>query len=265
MPTFEPDHHLECGKLNMRPIVENGGRDGRQEERVDVGAVLAVCLPAYTATITGTYSYDGVAVTAVYSDITGGRVLAYGSGAGNVWGTIDTAAGTFRIEDVPPGSSVSVQLELDRSQPSDGDGAYGGDLIGIAVTSIASASDTVFVSVGMRSVVHFTSPFNSNSSVSGFFNTGAGTQQVEVVFTPQNGDGWTNYQTTNVIIAACGAAGWADVLQELFSTTGAGSLEIRGDRLAVSSRTSTPAFRGWYLRPRHSAARCGRSLEPLGE
>ncbi len=342
--------------------------------------VFAVCVPAYAATITGTYSYDGVAVAAVYSDITGGRVLAYGSGAGNVWGTIDTAAGTFRIEDVPPGS-VTVQLELDRSQPSDDDGSDAGDLIGVAVTSIASALDTVSVSVSMRSVVHFTNPFDSNAPVSASFNTcpsgaavdspvtvrweavprattydvavrrqacgntniesttiqqstteiavtlgtatgedhvdvwlectgGAGTnlcsipfisyqdnsaqsfaihesggdagrgtdhadgffipavartsgvgtaywssavtvvntdtssQQIDVIFTPQDGDGWTNYQTTNVTIAAGAAAGWTDVLQELFSTTGAGSLEIRGDKLAVSSRTSTPAVGG---------------------
>jgi hypothetical protein len=69
-------------------------------------------------------------------------------------------------------------------------------------------------------------------------------QNVEVVFTPRNKDGWTNYQTRNINFAANSAQSWDDVLDELFSRDGAGSLEIRGSGLVVSSRTSTPAAGG---------------------
>ena len=69
-------------------------------------------------------------------------------------------------------------------------------------------------------------------------------QNVEVVFTPRNKDGWTNYQTRNISFAANSAQSWDDVLDELFSRDGSGSLEIRGSGLVVSSRTSTPAAGG---------------------
>jgi hypothetical protein len=346
-----------------------------------LAVVLVTCLPAGAATITGSYTYDGVAVASVYTDITGAKVQAYDYDTnGAVWGTVDTVAATFRIENVPIGQNVLVQLELDRSQPSDNDGFDGGDLIGVAVVTIASNSDDINVVVDMRSVVHFTSPFDSEVPMNGEFNTcpvgpttpspatvrwgavpnattynvrvrrhrcdhstivdelnqqgateisvtlgtvsedhvgiwlecvgnagtnlcfmpyvamldnsvqayafhggsggsgrgadhtdgffipvvartsgvgtsfwstavtvvntGAGQQQVEVAYTPQDEDGWTAYETTDVTIAAGAAQNWSDVLQELFSTTGAGSLEVRGDNLAVSSRTSTPADGG---------------------
>jgi len=347
-----------------------------------MAVVLVACLPAGAATINGTYTYDGVSVATVHNDITGAKVQAYlydGSGD-SFWGTVDIEAGTFRIENAPVGENVAVQLELDRSQPSDNDGLDGGDLIGLEVFTVASASATVDVEVDVQSVVHFTAPFDSEGPVDGTFNscpvgpatdspatvrwnavpratsysvdvrrlgcnhslisqelsqqstteiavtlgtagedhvgmwlectgsagtnlcrmpylamqdtsarayvfheTGAGEgrgtdhadgffipavartsgvgtsywstevtvvntdasqQQVEVVFTPRNLDGWTNYQTTDVTIAAGAARSWGDVLQNLFSTTGAGSLEVRGDNLAVSSRTSTPAAAG---------------------
>jgi hypothetical protein len=134
--------------------------------------VLAVCLPAGAATITGTYTYDGVAVATVYSDLTGATVRTYDYGtSGTVWGTVDTAAETFRIENVPVGQDVLVQIELDRSQPSDNDGFDGGDLIGLRVVTIVSDSDTIDVSIHMRSVVHFTSPFDSEASMSADFNS----------------------------------------------------------------------------------------------
>jgi hypothetical protein len=69
-------------------------------------------------------------------------------------------------------------------------------------------------------------------------------QDVEVVFTPRNKDGWTNFQSVNVGFAANSAQSWDDVLNEIFSRDGAGSLEIRGSGLVVSSRTSTPAAGG---------------------
>jgi len=344
--------------------------------------VLAACLQAGAATINGTITYDGESLATVFDDITGAKVQAYlydGSGD-SFWGTVDTGAGTFQIENAPVGENVAVQLELDRSQPSDNDGFDGGDLIGLEVVTVPSASATVDVEVDARSVVHFTAPFDSEAQLDGPFNscpvgpatdspatvrwdpvpratsygvnvlrvgcvntlisqaltqqstteiavtlgtagedhvrivvectgsagtnlcympfvamqdtlvqayafheTGAGEgrgsehtdgyfvpavartsgvgtsywstevtivntdasqQQVEVVYTPQNGDGWTDYETTDVTIAAGAVQRWADVLQDLFSTTGAGSLEVRGNNLAVSSRTSTPADGG---------------------
>jgi len=345
-------------------------------------AVAAMCAPMWAATITGTYTYDGVSVANVHTDITGAKVQAYDySGTGDsVWGTVDTAAGTFRIENAPVAENVGVQLELDRSQPSDNDGFDGGDLIGLEVITIASASDNIEVPMDVRSVVHFTAPFDSEAAMNGTFNScpvgdatanpatvrwdavpnaatydvwvrrqrcdnssisqslsqqstteisvtlgtdsedhvaiwldcrgnagtnlcympfvemqdatvqayvfrgsggspgrgtdhsdgyfipavartsGVGTsywstavtivntdasqQQVEVVYTPRDGEGWTNYETTDVTIAAGAARNWSDVLHELFSGTGAGSLEVRGDNLAISSRTSTPADEG---------------------
>jgi hypothetical protein len=346
-----------------------------------LAVALAVCLPGRAATITGTYTYDGAAVATVFTDITGAKVQAYDYDTnGSVPGTVDTAAGTFRIEDVPVGQNVLVQLELDRSQPPNNGAFDGGDLIGLEVIAIASASDVIDVPVDLRSVVHFTAPFDSGALQGDYFNTcpagaavaspatvrwdavprvmtysvwvrrqrcdhsiisqtssqqstteidvslgmagedhvgiwmectgsagtnlcfmpyvdmrdgsvqaylfheigvaeGRGTdhpdgffipavartpgvgasfwstavtvvntdatqQQVELVFTPQDVDGWTNYQTADVTIDAGAARRWNDVLQDLFSTTGAGSLEVRGDNLAISSRTSTPAATG---------------------
>jgi hypothetical protein len=353
-----------------------------RKSMMTLAALLVAWLPVWAATINGTYTYDGGPVSAVHNDLTGAKVQAYLSdGSGDsVYGTVDTAAGTFHIEDVPVGESVAVQLELDRSQPSDNDGYDAGDLIGHEAVTVATVSDTVDVAVDVRSVMHFTSPFDSSAPVDSTFNScpvgaavdspatvrwdavpsatsynvtvrritcnhslisqtvtqqstteiavtlgtdgedhvgiwlectgsagtnlcsmpfiemqdvlaqaylfhesGAGTgrgtdhadgffipavartsgvgtsywstavtivntdvseQQVEVVFTPRDGDGWTNYQTTDVTVAAGAARSWADVLQDLFSTTGAGSLEVRGNNLAVSSRTSTPAEDG---------------------
>jgi hypothetical protein len=346
-----------------------------------LAVVLALCAPAWAATITGSYTYDGVAVASVYGDITGAKVHAYDyDTSGTVFGTVDTAAATFRIENVPVGENVLVQVELDRSQPSDNDGFDGGDLIGLKVVSVSSDSDDIDVAVEMLSVVHFTSPFDSDASMDGTFNscpagdataspatvrwdavpnvttytvyvrrqqcdhsiisqmltqqstteidvtlgtgsedhiaiwiecagnvstnlcympfvamqdtlvqayvfhesgsdtgrgsdhtdgyfvpavartsgvgtsywstevtvvnTDAGQQQVEIVYTPRDGDGWTDYETTNVTIGGGAASNWTDVLHELYSTTGAGSLEVRGDNLVVSSRTSTPADGG---------------------
>jgi hypothetical protein len=69
-------------------------------------------------------------------------------------------------------------------------------------------------------------------------------QDVEVIFTPRNKDGWTNYQTANLKVAANSSRRWDDVVGSLFSRDGAGSLEVRGSGLVVSSRTSTPAEGG---------------------
>jgi len=48
----------------------------------------------------------------------------------------------------------------------------------------------------------------------------------------------------SVIVPAFTQLTWSDILVELFSATGAGALEIRGNDLAVTSRTSTPDGHG---------------------
>ncbi len=348
-----------------------------------VVAALFVALPTGAATVTGTYTFDGLAVSDTFSDITGAKAFTYDYDSyERSYGTVDTTAGTFRIEDVAVGQNVLVQIELDRSQPTDDDGFDGGDLIGLKVVTISSPSDEIDVAIDMRSVVHFTSPFDSEATMDGAFNTcpaggatlspatvrwdavpraatydvsvrrqrcnghstisstssqqstteigvtlgteneedhvaiwiectgntgtnlcfmpyvpmqdtlvqaylfhktgsdsgrgtdhadgffipavartsGVGTsywstavtvvntdsssQQVEIAYTPQDTDGWTDYQTVDVSIPAGAAVSWSDVLDDLFTTTGAGSLEVRGDGLMISSRTSTPAATG---------------------
>jgi hypothetical protein len=70
------------------------------------------------------------------------------------------------------------------------------------------------------------------------------TQDVELVLTPQDVDGWTEYESRTVVIPALTARRWDNVMLSLFAATGAGSLEVRGHDLAISSRTSTPAPAG---------------------
>ncbi|MCU0233619.1 MAG: hypothetical protein MUE90_06240 [Thermoanaerobaculales bacterium] len=345
-------------------------------------AALAAGTIASAATVTGSFSYDGVAVAAVHSDIQAAVVRTYDYGTGHsTWGTVDLGAATYRIEDVPAGNDVLVQLELDRSQPANNDGYDGGDLIGYKLISVASASDALSVDISLRSVLHFSSPLDSSSAIDGSFGacpvggavdspvtvrwdavpratsysvsvrrqrcdhsiiestpsqqstteisvtlgtapnedhvavwlecsgssgdslcfmpylgysdafaqiyafhargaaTGRGTdhedgyflpavanlagvaptywsssltvvnlddstQDVELVLTPQDVDGWTEYESRTVVIPALTARRWDNVMLSLFAATGAGSLEVRGHDLAISSRTSTPAPAG---------------------
>ncbi|MEE4271462.1 MAG: hypothetical protein V2I67_07310 [Thermoanaerobaculales bacterium] len=66
-------------------------------------------------------------------------------------------------------------------------------------------------------------------------------QHIDITYTPRGENGLETYSQETVVIDALSQITWADILGELFSTTGAGSLEIRGQELAVVSRTSTPA------------------------
>ncbi len=345
-------------------------------------AALVAGTGASAATITGSFTYDGVAVASVHSDVQAAVVRTYDYGSGqSTWGTVDLGAATYRIEGVPVGNEVLVQLELDRSQPANNDGYDGGDLIGYELVSIASASDALSVDISLRSVVHFSAPMDSSSAVDGSFgacpvggaadspvtvrwdavpraatytvrvgrhrcdhstiestspqqsateisvtlgtatdedyvsvwlecsgssgdnlcfmpylgyldafaqiyafhargaasgrgsdhedgyfipavanlagvaptywsssltviNLDESTQDVELVLTPQDGDGWTEYESRTVAIPALTARQWGNVMGELFAATGAGSLEVRGHDLAISSRTSTPASAG---------------------
>ncbi len=66
----------------------------------------------------------------------------------------------------------------------------------------------------------------------------------DVTYTPRGNDGAVSFMTTRVTVPARSQLSWADVLDELFSTEGAGALEILGTDLAVTSRTSTPDGHG---------------------
>lgn len=69
-------------------------------------------------------------------------------------------------------------------------------------------------------------------------------RQLEITYTPRDHDGTTTYSTDSVMISAGTMVSWDDIVADLFGTTGAGSVEIRGADLFVSSRTSTPAADG---------------------
>jgi hypothetical protein len=64
--------------------------------------------------------------------------------------------------------------------------------------------------------------------------------RVELVFTPRDVDGLVTSYLVNESTQPGECRTWEDVLGERFGMTGAGSLEIRGAELIISSRTSTP-------------------------
>ncbi len=72
-------------------------------------------------------------------------------------------------------------------------------------------------------------------------NLAATDRTIEILYTPRDSNGLDSYSMETVLIDAHSQRSWNDVLAELFATTGAGALELRGADLAVTSRTSTPA------------------------
>ncbi len=345
-----------------------------------LGCALAAASFAGAATINGTFTYDGQAVDSVFTDITGGSVLVENhSDDTSVYGLVDVGAGTFTIEDVTVGQSISIFLNIDRSQPANGFSADAHDLYAIGSTTVVGAGDTVDVALELRYIIQFTAPLDSTDSMNGYFNqcpvgaevtsptsvmwsavprsssytvtvrrracnhdilgqevveqtatslavtlgtlgedhldvsiqctgsagtglcmmpyvslldttvqgyflhagngSGRGTdhadgymvpavarvagvpptfwsseltivnlddasQEIELVFTPRDDDGWTVYESAEVTLPARSARTWNDVLDEVFTIDGAGSLEVRGSDLVVSTRTSTPADGG---------------------
>ena len=63
---------------------------------------------------------------------------------------------------------------------------------------------------------------------------------IDVIYTPRSANGLATYQENSITLPASSQLSWSDVMDELFSVTGAGALEFRGHQLAVTSRTSTP-------------------------
>jgi hypothetical protein len=69
-------------------------------------------------------------------------------------------------------------------------------------------------------------------------------QTVEAFYTPRESDGTTDYLAADLELGAHSSTTWEDVVATVFGTNGAGSLEIRGADIIVSSRTSTPGLEG---------------------
>lgn len=110
-----------------------------------------------------------------------------------------------------------------QSREESGRGVHHGDSVVIpAVASAAGAQGTYW-----------------SSSVS-VTDVGSRSREVAVLYTPRGVDGSATYLEETVTLAADTQLSWADIVGELFGTTGAGAVEFRGHDLAVTSRTSTP-------------------------
>jgi len=66
-------------------------------------------------------------------------------------------------------------------------------------------------------------------------------RDVQAVYTPRGVDGLGTFLIESFTLPAASQRSWTDIVGELFSTTGAGAVEFRGQSLVVTSRTSTPA------------------------
>ena len=67
---------------------------------------------------------------------------------------------------------------------------------------------------------------------------------VEAFYTPRGSDGTTDFLAADLELGANSSTTWEDVVETVFGTTGAGSLEIHGADIIVSSRTATPGLEG---------------------
>jgi len=75
-------------------------------------------------------------------------------------------------------------------------------------------------------------------------NLAASPRTLEAFYTPRGSDGATEYLAADLQLGAHASRTWQDVVATVFGTDGAGSLEIRGADIIVSSRTSTPGSQG---------------------
>ena len=67
---------------------------------------------------------------------------------------------------------------------------------------------------------------------------------VEAFYTPRGSDGTTDFLAADLELGANSSTTWEDVVATVFGTTGAGSLEIHGADIIMSSRTATPGLAG---------------------
>jgi hypothetical protein len=76
------------------------------------------------------------------------------------------------------------------------------------------------------------------------FNPIGSPRTVEAFYTPRGSDGTTDYVAAGLELGASSSTTWENVVGTVFGTSGAGSLEVRGGDIIVSSRTSTPGLEG---------------------
>ncbi len=76
------------------------------------------------------------------------------------------------------------------------------------------------------------------------FNLDGSPRTAEVFYTPRGSDGTTDYLRESFELDSGSSTTWDDVVGSVFATTGAGSLEVRGRDIIVTSRTSTPGADG---------------------
>ncbi|MCU1230854.1 MAG: bacillolysin, partial [Acidobacteria bacterium] len=69
---------------------------------------------------------------------------------------------------------------------------------------------------------------------------------VTLIFTPTGADGTTSFSAVKVTVAPLKLAQLADVVAQMFRTTGTGQLELQGDDVIVTSRTYTESASGTY-------------------
>jgi hypothetical protein len=93
----------------------------------------------------------------------------------------------------------------------------------------------------------------------------------EAFYTPRESDGTTDYLAADLELGAHSSTTWEDVVATVFGTNGAGSLEIRGTDIIVSSRTSTPGLEGGSygqgippLAPYHIMRTDGAQVQSVG-
>ncbi len=70
-------------------------------------------------------------------------------------------------------------------------------------------------------------------------NPATADRTLTIYYTPRGQDGTNTYSEAEVTVPGMSSLAYDDVLADLFSTTGAGSLEIRGSGVVVSTRTWT--------------------------
>jgi len=94
---------------------------------------------------------------------------------------------------------------------------------------------------------------------------------IEAFYTPRGSDGTTDYLAADLELGANSSTTWQDVVGTVFGTTGAGSLEIHGADIIVSSRTATPGLAGGSygqgipsLLPRHLVRADGAQVQWAG-
>lgn len=129
-------------------------------------AILVLSIVAEGAEVSGTVLYDDVLVTSVFPDIKQVIAAAYpSSGGAEIYGTVDLATSTYRIEGLAV-EGYRVNVRLLRTDPSPWVG-YPGDLGGSADIEPTDPSDVIDQDIDIRYLYHIVSPIDSLSQLDG--------------------------------------------------------------------------------------------------